>query len=112
MPWREDYFTSLNREDASSDRFRVRLNVVRGKLSDFVVQYEIRDAGSDESYVAVVRYDGRHRRAHQDVLDREGHTVRKIWLPEHYSLDDALREAVRDIRENWRRYRNDFLRRR
>jgi hypothetical protein len=53
-------------------------------------------------------YDGSHGQAHRDLLDEAGRTVRKTWLPDHLTLNDALQLALDDIRENWRRYRDDF----
>ena len=61
---------------------------------------------------AVVRYDTAHGFAHRDLLDWDGSTYH--WEPMAQSDDFAasLSEAVRALKANWRRYREDFVRRR
>ncbi len=108
MPWREDYFSALDSATREGERIRIRLNVERGILTDFVVQYETPTSELSHEHVAVVRYDGSHHRAHRDLLDARGRTVRKSWLPEHLSFGEALDYAIADIDQNWTRYRQDF----
>lgn len=78
-----------------SDFIRVRFFVEHGEVVRFVVQYE---AVIDGERYAVLRYDSSHDRAHRDVLDRRGETIRKEWLDFAYA--DALTFALRDIRGN------------
>ncbi|MBA2278024.1 MAG: hypothetical protein H0W06_09710 [Chloroflexia bacterium] len=87
----------------------MRINTERGILTDFVVQYETPTSELSHEHVAVVRYDGSHHRAHRDLLDVRGRTVRKSWLPEHFTFSEAFGFAVADIEQNWPRYRQDFL---
>ena len=112
MPWRNDFFRPLNREGADGERTRVRINTERGRLVDFVVQYETPNPDAAHGHFALVRYDGSHQPVHRDLLNAEGETIRKSWLAEHLSFDEALRLAILDIDQNWRRYRDDSYRRR
>jgi len=109
MPWRDDFLQPLGQGTIDDERMRVRINTERGVVMDFVVQYETPMADPSEEHVVVVRYDGSHGRAHRDVLDAQGQTVRKMYLPTHLSYGGALNYAIADIRENWVRYRQDFL---
>ena len=94
--------------DLAGEDIRVRFRTERGRLVDFMVQYETTIDG--RSY-RVVRYDGSHGRAHRDELDGRGDTIRKVWLPEHLTLNEAFVVGRRDIETNWRRYREAFRRR-
>ena len=42
---------------------------------------------------------GAHQRPHRDLLDVNGVSVRKTWLPEHLSLGEALNYAI-EIEQN------------
>jgi bifunctional DNA-binding transcriptional regulator/antitoxin component of YhaV-PrlF toxin-antitoxin module len=113
MPWKDDIVRPLDRFGPEPDRIRMRFNIERGVMVDFVVQPEAieSEADPDAGYVVVVRYDGSHGRAHQDILDGAGRTVRKIWLPDHLTMSDAFQSALDDLETNWRRYHDDFRRR-
>ncbi len=54
MPWRDDIIRPLEESDPGRNYVRMRLNVERGTLSDFVVQYEMRRSDAEDDYVAVV----------------------------------------------------------
>jgi hypothetical protein len=58
-----------------------------------------------------VRYDC-HLGPHRDTLDWNGETISKQWMSTGISYDRALQDAIHDLKENWERYRDDFLRRR
>lgn len=107
-PWTVDYTVLL--DPLQGDILRVRIRTERGRVVDFVVQYELELAGLP---APVVRYDGSHGRGHRDVLDRRGATIvgRKRWLPEEWTLEQALAYGRQDLLQNWPRYRDDFLRR-
>ncbi len=79
-------------------------------MVDFVVQYETVNPERIDEHVAVVRYDGNHGRAHRDLLDVTGRTVRKTWLASRLTLAEALDEALVDIEAHWARYRERFFR--
>lgn len=111
--WRADQRTpAFSRTAGGGDTVRVRHTTERGWVLAFTVQYE---AWIDEQYRLVVRYDTSntaHGRAHRDVLDWSGETVEQVWLPVDQTFNDALIEAERDLREDWERYREAFLKRR
>lgn len=87
---------------------RVRVETERGDPTSFTVQYE---TTIDEERVPVVRYDTAHGRPHRDLLDRQGRTVGKRFLPEHWTIKEALNHARKDIGDNWGDYRERFMRR-
>lgn len=97
MPERS-YFISLT----STDRIRVRLEVDRGEVLSFVVQYETW-AGGD--YRPVARYDTAHSQPHRDVIRLDGEVILKDWLPSHWTLARCLTYAQNDLRRHWRTYR-------
>lgn len=112
MPWKDDFIRPLDRQGADGERARVRINTERGRLVDFVVQYETPNPDAPHGHFAVVRYDWSHYQFHRDILDVRGATIRKIWMADHLSSDEALRQAISDIDHNWRRYRDECYRRR
>jgi hypothetical protein len=75
----------------------------RGKVTRFVVQLEVKVR---EVWRVVVRYDCSHGFAHVDNYDFQG---RKKKRPIDLSLDSALTYADWDIKENWLKYRDAFL---
>jgi hypothetical protein len=91
------------------DTVRVRIVRVGRTVVDFVVQYE---AYIDEEYRPLVRYDGRHDRPHRDLLDWNGETIEKRWATTGTTNNEALTDAIDDIRRNWEEYLDGFLRRR
>jgi hypothetical protein len=72
----------------------------------FAIQYETTIGGER---FPVVRYDTAHGFAHRDRLDRRGRVIAKDALGAGLSLTDALLLAERDVRQNWQRYRRDFV---
>lgn len=103
MPER-DFLIYLDK-DTRLCRYR-RHHVTSGKrVVEFCIQLEI--CAADTWYV-VVRYDTSHGRLHQDVLRPSGRQTKK-WL-EHLSLEEALTFGSDDIMENWKIYRERFLR--
>jgi hypothetical protein len=107
--WSIEY--SLVLDPVAGDAMRVRIRTRRGQVVDFVVQYE---AEIDGQTVPVVRYDASHGQAHRDLLDNRGRTIdgSKVWLPAELGHARAIEYARQDIRQNWRRYRAEFIRRR
>ena len=84
---------------------RLRIATEKGNVVAFTVQYETTIEGQR---FPIVRYDTEYDRPHRDLLDRRGRVVKKTWLPEDMTYDDALQVGNRDIRANWRRYREAF----
>lgn len=97
-----DFFVDLT----ENDRIRVWFITEQGEVQNFTVQYE---TVMDGNWCPVVRYDGWHDQPHRDTLDRAGHVRHKDWLAMSYG--DALTYALDDLRQRWRRYRENFLRR-
>lgn len=90
---------------------RVRINIDRGGVTDFVVQLEY-NAGDDQ-WLPVVRYDSAHSRPHRDILNPSGETIKKEWLDELLGHDVSMAEGLNygqdDLKRNWPTYRDTFL---
>jgi hypothetical protein len=87
------------------DRIRVRFKKDRGKIIDFVVQYEtlVKD-----DWVPIIRYDTAHGQPHTDVISPDG--TRKKRLLHFPNFNDAFSYAEEDIKTNWERYRQRYFR--
>jgi hypothetical protein len=111
MSWREDWETKQFIRYLSDDglnRTRVRLQIERGRVQRYAVQYK---TVIEEKIYPVVRYDSAHGYPHRDLLDWNGNVADKIWLaPVDYGT--AATEAVATIDQDWRQLREEFLRRR
>jgi hypothetical protein len=88
------------------DRKRHEHVVQKGEIKDFVVQYEIKIGNK---WLPVVRFDTAHGYAHKDLINPDG-TKEKILMGD-VSYNEILTEADKDIKGNWPRYRERFLRR-
>lgn len=99
---------------------RRRLELVREgkKILDFVVQLEIEleteePHGKGKRWVPIVRYDTAHGVPHRDQYNREGRQ-RKTFLDAQFDILTGYRgvveEALRDLEERWRVYRERYLR--
>ena len=77
----------------------------RGKVVAFVVQLEVELRGL---WVPLVRYDMAHGRAHIDVYETP-RRKRKQFLA--LPPGEVMTLAEEDIRDNWERYQDEFLRR-
>lgn len=73
-------------------------------IIEFVVQYEIKIKGK---WYPVVRYDTVHGFAHKDLLSYKGDTQKEL-LP-FIELNLALTFAEKDLKENWQKYRERYL---
>ncbi len=78
----------------------------KGKVLEFVVQYEIL---LGNKWMPVVRYDTAHGYAHKDLINPDG-SKEKIFMGV-VNLNEALTLADKDINENWERYKDRYLRR-
>ena len=87
------------------DRSRQVLNLDRGEITRFVVQYETLVAGE---WRPVVRYDTAHNFAHKDILSPSGEVEKKIAVS--YGYNEAFTNAEIDIKLNWHRYKEEYLR--
>jgi hypothetical protein len=88
------------------DRMRVRFKKDRGKIIEFVVQYETLLRGK---WQAVIRYDTAHGEPHTDVIRPDGTKEKRLL---HFpNFNDAFSYAEEDIKTNWKQYRQRYLRR-
>jgi hypothetical protein len=88
------------------DWYRFRIVTDRGHVVLFTTQYE---TTVDGRRVPVVRYDNAHGFAHRDRLNRRGDVIEKSPFAEGLTPAQALNIDIRDIRSNWRKYRQDFF---
>ncbi len=91
---------------SDKDRKRHEHLIDKGRVSGFVVQYEIL---FENKWMPVVRYDTAHGYTHKDLINPDG-SKEKIFIGVA-DLNDALTLADRDINENWTRYKDRFFRR-
>ena len=85
------------------DRVRCQIEIRKGKVIKFVVQYEIY---VKRQWAAVTRFDTYHHAVHRDLI-APGTTTKK-WLL-HLDFDEGLNFAYNDIEDNWERYREWYL---
>ncbi len=86
---------------------RMRFDFDDTGVSSFTAQYEMT---MDGHTVPIVRYDTAHGQPHRDLLDRSGNT--RLDGKEFLQMSNAqaLSYAQEDIKANWQRYLDDFLR--
>ena len=89
----------------AQDRSRQILVLEEGEIVRFVVQYETFIAGE---WRPIVRYDTAHGFAHKDLLSPTGETEKKTSVS--FSYNDAFTNAELDIKLNWQRYKDEYLR--
>lgn len=76
---------------------RIKIDVDKGRLMDFVVQLEVDENG----WKPVVRYNYAHGRPHRDMIHRNGRKE-KLWLD--MNLKEVLNYGKKDITKNWKKY--------
>jgi rubrerythrin len=83
------------------NRIRAKFTTHRGRVIEIeLIQYE---AYLEGQWVPLVRYDTAHGYLHRDVMQADG-SQKKTRIP-HTSLDEALTQAMDEIRRQWRFYR-------
>ena len=87
------------------DRIRVRFKKERGRIVEFVVQYETQVGNI---WKPVIRYDTAHGSAHTDVIRPDGSQEKRLLHFPNYN--DAFSYAEENIKSNWERYRGEYLR--
>ena len=88
------------------DRIRVRFKKDRGKIIEFVIQYEMLVKAE---WQAVVRYDTAHGRPHTDIIMPDGTKEKRLL---HFpNFNDAFSYAEEDVKANWEFYRQRYLQR-
>lgn len=83
----------------------MKISIVKGKVTDVMVQYEtlIKD-----NWYPVVRYDCAHGFFHRDILSPQGEKEKQKIAIEN--LDYALQYAEQDLKDRWRMYKQRFIR--
>lgn len=88
---------------SQQDRFRHRHVRIAGRVTEFVIQYEVRQG---EEWLPVVRYDTAHGFAHRDLFSSKTNVV-KTPLGMN-DLNTALTFAESDLKANWKWYRRRY----
>jgi O-succinylbenzoate synthase len=83
-------------------RLRHRHQTVRSGVVSFVVQLEVRLKGR---WRPVIRYDSAHGQAHRHVYRAQEKSTREAL---NLDLADALTFAEGDMKQNWRRYIEEY----
>ena len=96
-----DYVTLLS----PTDRRRHHHITVRGKVTEFMVQYETRIA---DSWCPVIRYDSAHGYGHMHRF-YPYRKARKLRLDVE-DFNEALTFVEADINSNWQKYKQRYLR--
>jgi hypothetical protein len=98
---RKEYFVYL---DGVSDRLRIRYDIDKGKVIDFVIQYE---SFLNNKWIAIVRYDCAHGFFHRDELFAKGEQIKtEIDIQD---LNSAALYAEQDLRDRWNWYKEQYL---
>ncbi len=85
------------------DRLRVSVIKEKGKIINFVVQYE---ASIKSRWYAIIRYDTSHGFAHKDIIHYDGTREKQPLYFPNYNL--AFTFAIQDLKSLWRWYRKGF----
>ena len=81
-------------------RRRTRHSRIGGKVTEFIVQYELFVEGK---WHQVVRYDTSHGYAHKDLMHANGRKEKfELFFQD---LNICLTYAENDLRANWENYR-------
>jgi hypothetical protein len=87
------------------DQIVMRIELGRGTVEDYSVQYECR-FGESEEWTAVRRYDCSHGVAHVHVFAPEGTPQRMTY--DDLSLSDGLKLAHDELHASWQRFRQTY----
>ena len=97
---RKEYIRRLTEED----RIRCGIIIEKGKVLEFLVQYE---AFVYNKWQAVARYDTKHDYVHLDLISKDGSTEKKWFY--YMDFNEGLNYAYEDIENNWERYKERYL---
>ena len=100
MSFLKQYFRYLTHED----RVRCQIELDKGQVKKFVIQYEIFVRGE---WAAVTRFDTFHNAVHRDLILPDV-TISKKWYLQ-LNFDEGLTFAYNDIETNWKKYREWYL---
>jgi hypothetical protein len=87
-------------------RVRTRLFTRKGKICNYVVQFE---HAVDGDWKEVVRFNYSHGFVHKDIYDINGRQVRKIDMGTFHDLKDAVDMALTDISQKHEAYIKRFM---
>jgi len=94
------YFRYLTDED----RIRCQIEIEKGQVIKFVIQYEIL---VQDEWAAVTRFDTFHNAVHRDFITPVGKIAKRWFL--QFNFDEGLTFAYNDIENNWEKYREWYL---
>lgn len=86
------------------DRIRENFTLDRGIVKRIIVQYE---SFIQEKWTPIVRFDTAHNFFHKDVINPDK-TKFQIKITS-FNLNDALTYAELDLKNNWQRYKTQYL---
>ncbi len=86
------------------NRVRVSFQMHRGKINQFVMQYE---AFLNHQWRLIIRYDTAHGFAHADQF-HPGGKREKIPMPTK-DYNEALTMAQENIKQHWEEYRKRYM---
>ncbi|MBS3772053.1 MAG: hypothetical protein KGY69_17505 [Bacteroidales bacterium] len=79
---------------------RCRIKLEKGKVKNFVIQYEI---SIQDEWFAVTRFDTYHDIVHRDLIAPNGAITKRWYL--QLNFDEGLNFAYNDIENNGEKYR-------
>ncbi|OIO75334.1 MAG: hypothetical protein AUJ85_03430 [Elusimicrobia bacterium CG1_02_37_114] len=85
------------------NRIRVRFLTFKGRVTEFLIQYE---TTIGDKWHPVVRYDTSHNRVHRDLLFRNGTKTKEFYGFKDFG--SALTFALEDLVSNWKNYFQTF----
>ncbi len=94
------YFRYLTHED----RVRCQIELEKGRVEKFVIQYEI---FIGEEWAGVTRFDTSHDAVHRDLIAPDGAVTKRWFL--NFDFDEGLTFAYNDIENNWEKYREWYI---
>ena len=100
MPRQVEFMVNMS----SEDRRRHRHVSEKGRILDFVVQYETKH---DDRWLPVVRYDTAHGYPHKHQSHADG-TQDKTRM-KMVDYNEGLNIAEDDVQSNWLHYKAGFL---
>jgi len=89
---------------SDEDRIRENFSIDKGKIKRIVVQYE---SYIHNKWIPIIRFDTAHNFFHKDIINPDT-TKNKIEITS-FNLNDALTFAELDLKNNWQRYKAQYL---
>jgi len=97
---KKEFIRPLSHEN----RIRENFSVDKGEVKRIVVQFESR---IHDKWVPIIRFDTAHDFFHKDIMNPDKTKVQiKI---SSFNLNDALTYAELDLKNNWQRYKAQYL---